>query len=115
MLQSGNYDLVHELFRKMTSSGEVPEALTYKGSVLLLSYHLQLLFSWPDIYFLLVLVRTFWKEGKVDEAEKVVRDMERHMERRSVMGTASVYYELACCLCNCGRWQDAIPEVLFFN
>ncbi|CAI8609384.1 unnamed protein product [Vicia faba] len=84
MLQSGNYDLVHELFRKMRSSGEVPEALTYK-----------------------VLVRTFWKEGKVDEAVKVVRDM----ERRGVMGTASVYYELACCLCNCGRWQDAIPEV----
>ncbi|KAI5417907.1 hypothetical protein KIW84_042511 [Lathyrus oleraceus] len=84
MLQSGNYDLVHELFRKMTSSGEVREALTYK-----------------------VLVRTFWKEGKVDEAVKVVRDM----ERRGIMGTASVYYELACCLCNCGRWQDAIPEV----
>jgi len=56
-----------------------------------------------------VLVRTFWKEGKVDEAVKAVRDM----ERRGVMGTASVYYELACCLCNCGRWQDATLEVLF--
>nr|XP_027192449.1 pentatricopeptide repeat-containing protein At5g67570, chloroplastic isoform X2 [Cicer arietinum] len=84
MLESGNYDLVHELFGKMRRSGEVPEALTYK-----------------------VLVRTCWKEGKVDEAVKVVRDM----ERKGVMGTASVYYELACCLCNCGRWQDAIPEV----
>ncbi|CAJ2635264.1 unnamed protein product [Trifolium pratense] len=84
MLQSGNYDLVHELFGKMRTSGEAPEALTYK-----------------------VLVRTFWKEGKVDEAVKSVRDM----ERRGIMGLASVYYELACCLCNCGRWQDAITEV----
>ncbi|KAK2356840.1 Pentatricopeptide repeat (PPR) superfamily protein [Trifolium repens] len=84
MLQSGNYDLVHELFGKMRTSGEVPEALTYKG-----------------------LVRTFWKEGKIDEAVKSVRDM----ERRGIMGLASVYYELACCLCNCGRWQDAITEV----
>jgi hypothetical protein len=57
----------------------------------------------------LVLVRTFWKEGKIDEAVKSVRDM----ERRGIMGLASVYYELACCLCNCGRWQDAIMEVLF--
>ncbi|KAK7263256.1 hypothetical protein RJT34_30843 [Clitoria ternatea] len=84
MLESGNYDLVHELFGKMTRSGEVPKAITYK-----------------------VLVRTFWKEGKVDEAVQVVRDM----ERRGVIGTASVYYELACCLCNYGRWQDAILEV----
>jgi len=45
MLQSGNYDLVHELFEKMRRSGEVPEALTYKGSVLNLSYHLQQIFG----------------------------------------------------------------------
>lgn len=31
MLQSGNYDLVHELFGKMRRSGEVPDVLTYKG------------------------------------------------------------------------------------
>lgn len=55
-----------------------------------------------------MLVKTFWKEGKVNEAVKAVRDM----ERRGVIGTASVYYELACCLCNNGRWQDAILEVL---
>ncbi|CAJ1943017.1 unnamed protein product [Sphenostylis stenocarpa] len=84
MLESGNYDLVHEYFGKMKRSGEVPKALTYK-----------------------VLVRTFWKEGKVEEAVKAIRDM----ERRGVIGTASVYYELACCLCNYGRWQDAILEV----
>lgn len=56
-----------------------------------------------------MLVRTFWKEGKIEEAVKVIRDM----ERRGVIGTAGVYYELACCLCNCGRWRDAILEVLF--
>ncbi|KAK7330949.1 hypothetical protein VNO77_25156 [Canavalia gladiata] len=84
MLESGNCDLVHELFGKMTKNGEVPKALTYK-----------------------VLVRTFWKEGKIDEAVEAVRDM----ERRGVIGMASVYYELACCLCNNGRWQDAILEV----
>ncbi|MED6193931.1 hypothetical protein PIB30_119019 [Stylosanthes scabra] len=33
------------------------------------------------------------------------------MESRGVMRAASVYYELACCLCNYGRWQDAIEEV----
>ncbi|XP_047161686.1 pentatricopeptide repeat-containing protein At5g67570, chloroplastic-like isoform X1 [Vigna umbellata] len=84
MLESGNYDLVHEFFGKMKRSGEVPKALTYK-----------------------VLVRTFWKEGKVEEAVKAIRDM----ERKGVIGTAGVYYELACCLCNCGRWRDAILEV----
>ncbi|KAK9284654.1 hypothetical protein L1049_023830 [Liquidambar formosana] len=84
MLQSGKYDLVHEFFWKMRRSGEAPKALTYK-----------------------VLVRAFWEEGKVDEAVKAVRDM----EQRGVVGTASVYYELACCLCNKGRWQDAMVEV----
>lgn len=58
-----------------------------------------------------MLVITFWKEGKVDEAVEAVRDM----ERRGVIGTGSVYYELACCLCNCGRWQDAIMEVVFYS
>ncbi|KAI4327341.1 hypothetical protein L6164_019814 [Bauhinia variegata] len=84
MLRSGKYDLVHELFKKMRRSGETPKALTYK-----------------------VLVRTFWEEGKVNEAVEAVRDM----ERRGVIGTGSVYYELACCLCNHGRWQDAMLEV----
>jgi len=35
----------------------------------------------------------------------------RGMEQRGVVGVASVYYELACCLCNNGRWQDALVEV----
>lgn len=57
-----------------------------------------------------VLVRTFWEEGKVNEAVEAVRDM----ERRGVVGTASVYYELACCLCKSGRWKEAMLEVCFF-
>lgn len=45
MLESGNYDLVHEFFGKMKRSGEVPKALTYKGSSLLPSYYLLLIFG----------------------------------------------------------------------
>lgn len=52
-------------------------------------------------------MRAFWEEGKVDEAVEAVRGM----EQRGVVGVASVYYELACCLCNNGRWQDALVEV----
>ncbi|KAL2906504.1 hypothetical protein RDABS01_005214 [Bienertia sinuspersici] len=84
MQQSSKYDLVHELFQKMAKNGKSPNALTYK-----------------------VLVRTFWKENKVDEAVHIVRDM----EQRGIKGSASVYYELACCLCNKGRWQDAMLEI----
>lgn len=58
----------------------------------------------------LVLVKAFWEEGKVDEAIQVVRDM----EQRGVFGAACVYYELACCLCNNGRWQEALLEVRVF-
>lgn len=53
------------------------------------------------------LVRALWEEGKVDEAIEAVRDM----EKRGVIGIASVYYELLCCLCNTGRWRDAMLEV----
>lgn len=38
----------------------------------------------------------------------------RDMEQRGVVGASSVYYELACCLCSFGRWQDAMVEVSFF-
>ncbi|CAI0405532.1 unnamed protein product [Linum tenue] len=84
MLRCGKYDLVHEFFNKMNRSGQAPKALTYK-----------------------VLVRAFWEEGKVNEAVESVRDM----EDRGVVGVASVYYELACCLCHHGRWRDAMHEV----
>ncbi|KAL5755095.1 hypothetical protein ACOSP7_023315 [Xanthoceras sorbifolium] len=84
MLQSGKYDLVHKFFSKMKRSGEALRALTYK-----------------------VLVRAFWEEGKINEAVQAVRDM----EQRGVVGTASVYYELACCLCNNRRWEEAMVVV----
>jgi pentatricopeptide repeat protein len=58
-----------------------------------------------------VLVRAFWEEGRVNEAVEAVRDM----EQRGVVGAASVYYELACCLCYNGRWQDAMLEVRIFT
>lgn len=58
-----------------------------------------------------VLVRGLWGEGKVNEAVEAVRDM----EQRGVVGTSSVYYELACCLCSIGRWEDAILEVNLFD
>lgn len=56
-----------------------------------------------------VLVKTFWKEDKIDKAIDVVRDM----EQRGIVRTASVYYELACCLCNKGRWQEAMGQVRY--
>ncbi|KAL9258567.1 Pentatricopeptide repeat-containing protein [Drosera capensis] len=84
MLQSGKYDLVHELLGEMKRSGEPPKAQTYR-----------------------VLVRTYWEEDKVDEAIDAVREM----ERRELTGCGSVYYELACCLCNKGRWQEAMMEI----
>jgi hypothetical protein len=54
-----------------------------------------------------VLVRAFWEQGKINEAVEAVNDM----EQRGVVGAASVYYELACCLCNNGRWRDAMLQV----
>lgn len=77
MLQSGKFDLVHEFFGKMKRSGEALKALSYK-----------------------VLVKAFWGEGRVNEAIQAVREM----EQRGVVGNASVYYELACCLCYHGMW-----------
>ncbi|XP_047310589.1 pentatricopeptide repeat-containing protein At5g67570, chloroplastic [Impatiens glandulifera] len=86
MLLSGKYDLVHELFGKMRRSGEAlkSQALSYK-----------------------IVVSALWKENKIVEAIEAVRNM----EERGVVGTACVYYELACCLCNNGRWQEAMREI----
>ena len=55
-------------------------------------------------------MKAFSKEGKVDEAVEAVRDM----ERKGVVGAASVYCELAFCLCFNGMWEEAILEVPFF-
>ncbi|KAA8522591.1 hypothetical protein F0562_013048 [Nyssa sinensis] len=110
MLQSGKYDHVHDFFRKMRRSGEAPKAVTYKGSVVLFFTVKDIDFLMAYTYFISnfsVLVRSFWEEGKVNEAVKAVRDM----EQRGIVGAACVYYELACCLCNNGRWQEAMMEV----
>lgn len=52
-------------------------------------------------------MKAFWEEGKVSEAIQAVRDM----EKRGIIGTPCVYYELARCLCFHGRCQEAIMEV----
>lgn len=56
-----------------------------------------------------VLVNTFWKEGKTDEAVSSVNEM----ERRGIVGSASLYYDLARCLCAAGRSQEALMQVVF--
>ncbi|KAG9440531.1 hypothetical protein H6P81_020696 [Aristolochia fimbriata] len=84
MLKSKKYDLVYKLFEKTKGSGLAPNALNYK-----------------------ILVKAYWEEGKVHDAVEALREM----EQRGVVGIASVYYELACCLCYHGRWQEAMYEV----
>lgn len=54
-----------------------------------------------------MLVNTLWKEGKTDEAVLAVKDM----ERRGVVGSASLYYDLARCLCSAGRCKEALLQV----
>ncbi|KAF3676903.1 Pentatricopeptide repeat-containing protein, chloroplastic [Capsicum annuum] len=83
MLECGKYNLVHDFFKKMQKSC-VPNALTYK-----------------------VLVNTLWKEGKTDEALLAVEDL----ERRGIVGTASLYYDLARCLCSAGRCEEALKQM----
>ncbi|XP_010926893.1 pentatricopeptide repeat-containing protein At1g30610, chloroplastic [Elaeis guineensis] len=83
MFACGKYNLVHEFFRKVKKSS-IPGALNYK-----------------------VLVNTLWKEGRIDEAVLAVKDM----ERRGVVGSASLYYDLARCLCSAGRCQEALLQI----
>ncbi|KAG9150673.1 hypothetical protein Leryth_008131 [Lithospermum erythrorhizon] len=83
MYTSGKYNLVHEFFKKVQKSC-IPNALTYK-----------------------VLVNTLSKEGNVEEAILAVEDM----ERRGIVGTASLYYDLARCLCSAGRCQEALKQI----
>ncbi|GLT70352.1 hypothetical protein SLA2020_424390 [Shorea laevis] len=82
MFACGKYNLVHDFFRKLKKSS-IPNALTYK-----------------------VLVNTLWQEGKTDEAVLAVQDM----ERRGVVGSAALYYDLARCLCSAGRCQEALEQ-----
>ncbi|XP_042945473.1 pentatricopeptide repeat-containing protein At1g30610, chloroplastic [Carya illinoinensis] len=83
MFACGKYNLVHEFFRKLQKSS-IPNALTYK-----------------------VVVNTLWKEGKTDEALFAVQDM----ESRGIVGSASLYYDLARCLCSAGRCEEALEQI----
>ncbi|XP_031247563.1 pentatricopeptide repeat-containing protein At1g30610, chloroplastic [Pistacia vera] len=83
MLACGKYNLVHDFFRKVQKSF-IPNALVYK-----------------------VLVNTLWREGKIDEAVLAVQDM----ERRGIVGSAALYYDLARCLCSAGRCQEALMQI----
>ncbi|KAK2975290.1 hypothetical protein RJ640_022739 [Escallonia rubra] len=83
MFVCGKYNLVHEFFKKVQKSS-IPNALTYK-----------------------VLMNTHWREGKVDEAITAVRDM----ERRGIIGSGGLYYDLARCLCSAGRCQEALMQI----
>lgn len=83
MLACEKYNLVHDFYKKVLKSS-IPNALTYK-----------------------VLVNTLWREGKTDEAVLVVEDM----ERRGVVGSAALYYDLARCLCSAGRCREALIQV----
>jgi len=83
MLVCGKYNLVYEFFNKVKKSS-IPGALNYK-----------------------VLVNALWREGKIDEAVMAVKDM----ERRGIVGSASLYYDLARCLCSVGRCKEALLQV----
>lgn len=58
-----------------------------------------------------VLVNTFWKEGKIDEAVLAVQGM----EKRGIVGSAALYYDLARCLCSAGRCQEALMQVIVYS
>lgn len=58
-----------------------------------------------------VLVNALWREGKIDEAVAAVQDM----EKRGIVGTASLYYDIARCLCSSGRCQEALLQVFIFD
>ncbi|KAL1829476.1 hypothetical protein ACET3Z_007888 [Daucus carota] len=81
MLACGKYNLVHEFFKKIHKSAN---ALTYK-----------------------VLVNTHWKEGNIDLAVRVVKEM----EGRGIIGTSGLYYDLARGLCSAGRCQEALMQI----
>ncbi|KAI4295242.1 hypothetical protein L6164_035308 [Bauhinia variegata] len=83
MFSCGKYNVVYEFFRKVQKSS-IPNSLTYR-----------------------VLVNTLWKEGKTDEAILAVQDM----EGRGIVGSASLYYDLARCLCAAGRCHEALMQI----
>lgn len=111
MLACGKYNLVHEFFKKIHKSAN---ALTYKGNLMnLLSsdilLHKFLMDNIYDYYLFsyVVLVNTHWKEGNIDLAVRVVKEM----EGRGIIGTSGLYYDLARGLCSAGRCQEALMQV----
>ncbi|KAG8055886.1 hypothetical protein GUJ93_ZPchr0001g29489 [Zizania palustris] len=83
MLVCGKYNLVYEFFNKVKKTS-IPGALNYK-----------------------VLINALWREGKIDEAVMAVKNM----ENRGIVGSASLYYDLARCLCSGGQCKEALLQV----
>ncbi|XP_073061209.1 pentatricopeptide repeat-containing protein At1g30610, chloroplastic [Primulina eburnea] len=83
MLACEKYNLVHDFFKKVQKA-YVPNALIYK-----------------------VLVNALWREGRTEEAIMAVEEM----ERRGIVGNASLYYDLARCLCSVGRCNEALKLI----
>lgn len=113
MFSCGKYNLVHDFFRKLQKSS-IPNPLTYRGILIYFHIHVNHLITLCDCYLDMlmlcaVLVNTFWKEGKIDEAVSAVHEM----ERRGIVGSASLYYDLARCLCTAGRSREALMQVCF--
>lgn len=52
-------------------------------------------------------MNTLWRESKTDEAVSAVEDM----ERRGIVGSAALYYDLARCLCSAGKCEEALMQV----
>lgn len=122
MFECGKYNLVHEFFRKMDKSS-IPNALTYRGiyviflslcsnryldTCLIPKVHIISVVE-ADFGLFSVLVNTLWKEDRIDEAVSVVQVM----EKRGIVGSAALYYDLARCLCSAGRCQEALMQVYF--
>ncbi|KAL4181520.1 hypothetical protein AMTRI_Chr12g271550 [Amborella trichopoda] len=113
----GDWKGVFWVLGQMRHSGLKPSGATYglamEGTVrkleilLMTNTFLSLCYLIFVALNMAVLVSCLWAEGKVNEAVEAVEDM----ERRGVVGTASVYYELACCLCNNGRWKEAMTQI----
>lgn len=83
MLACEKYNLVHDFFKKVQKA-YIPNALIYK-----------------------VLVNALWKEGRTEEAIMAVEEM----EGRGIVGNASLYYDLARCLCSVGRCNKALKLI----
>ncbi|KZV29376.1 pentatricopeptide repeat-containing protein chloroplastic [Dorcoceras hygrometricum] len=83
MLACEKYNLVHDFFKKVQKA-YIPNALIYK-----------------------VLVNALWREGRTEEAVMAVEEM----ERRGIVGNASLYYDLARCLCSVGRCKEALKLI----